>query len=206
MRPPTRLVKMFLAVLLMGGVLAACTPKKYPLEVQYRPPLPSNVLAGREVSLSVHDMRAPKAFLTATARKALKNFAGYFSLIVKHESQADDLIGAFPLASLWREVFKHKLATEGVAVAAAGEAREIAIQIELLDCTLDLVDRKWVIRMGYRTNLLKADKILAREVIQGQAERVRVISYKDAEKVMAELLTDVTNQLSVTKLFQQAGL
>ena len=46
--------------------------------------------------------------------------------------------------------------------------------------------------------------VRAMETISGSAERLKVMTKSDAEKVLSELLTDMANKLDVARLFQQA--
>ena len=58
--------------------------------------------------------------------------------------------------------------------------------------------------MSYRANLLSNGRLLSKESVSGEAERLKVMGKSDAEKVLGELLTDMVNKLNLVKLFQQA--
>ncbi len=51
---------------------------------------------------------------------------------------------------------------------------------------------------------VKNGRLLAMQSVNGSAERLKVMGKSDAEKVLAELLTDMVNKLDIAKLFQQA--
>jgi hypothetical protein len=60
--------------------------------------------------------------------------------------------------------------------------------------------------MGFEARLMKEGELLASQTISGQAERLKVLGRRDADKVMGEIFSDVVNRLDVPRLFQQAGL
>ena len=60
--------------------------------------------------------------------------------------------------------------------------------------------------MNYQASLLDNGNLLSKESVSGQAERLKVMGKKGAEKVLSELLTDVANKLNLIGLFQQARL
>jgi ABC-type uncharacterized transport system auxiliary subunit len=92
----------------------------------------------------------------------------------------------------------------GIQVAAARAAADYELEISLQEFKLDLVKRKWVVKVSYAANLLKNGKPQAMETVNGSAERLKVMGKSEAEKILSELLTDMANKLDVDKLFQQA--
>ena len=71
---------------------------------------------------------------------------------------------------------------------------------------LDLVHRNWTVTMSYEARVIKNGKVLASQMISGEAERLRLVGRGDADKVMGEIFTDLVNRLDVARLFQQARL
>ena len=71
---------------------------------------------------------------------------------------------------------------------------------------LDLVKRKWIVKMNYQASLIRDGRLTATESVNGSAERLKLTGKSDAEKVLSELITDMVNKLDVTTIFQQAGL
>jgi len=183
--------------------LAACASKPF-LKVQYQLPASPKALAGEEVALTITDIRKDAAFLTANAKKSLKNFNNTYSLVVLNNDGSGNLIGAYDLNSLLREIFRQRLENEGVKVAVSDEAGEMQLEIQLKEFSLDIVKRKWMLRMGYQAGLSKDTGPVARESVNGSAERLKVMGKSDAEKIMGELVSDMVNKLDVEKLFQQA--
>jgi hypothetical protein len=45
--------------------------------------------------------------------------------------------------------------------------------------------------------------VIAKESVNGSAERLRVMGKSDAEKILGELVSDMANKLNVTKLLDQ---
>jgi hypothetical protein len=149
-------------------------------------------------------MRAKKAFLTESAGKSLKNFNGTFSLVVLREDGSGNLIGVYDIGPLLTEVFQQRLKNEGIQVAAVADNAMPELKIEITEFQLDLADRKWVVSVSYRANLLENGSLLSKESVNGEAERLKVTGKSDAEKILNELLTDVVNKLNLVRLFEQA--
>ena len=189
-----------LALVFFAG---ACTPKPF-LKVQYQLPPQSNTLKGERVALTVSDMRKKKSILTETAKKSLKEFNGTFSLVVVRDDGSGNLIGVYDLNPFLTEVFQQRLKNEGIQVAAFADSDVPELKIEILEFQLDLAGRKWVVSMNYRADLLENGRLLSKESVSGEAERLKVRAKSDAEKILDELLTDIVNKLNLVRLFQQA--
>ena len=193
-----------IALALAVAVLASACASKPFLKVQYQLPSSSTALTGERLSLTVSDRRNDDAFLSANAKKSLKNFNGTYSLVVLRDDGSGNLIGAYDLDSLLKEIFKQRLENESVQVIASADNADASLEIQIKEFKLDLVDRKWVLRMSYQAGLSKNSGMLAKESVNGSAERLKVMGKSDAEKILGELVTDMVNKLNVSKLFQQA--
>jgi len=112
------------------------------------------------------------------------------------------LVGAFSLSSMVREIFKHRLENAGVRIVAEEEIGVPIVEIVLQEFKLDLPNRSWVINMKYQANLIKQDRVVAGETITGSAERLRVISGKNAEIIIGELVSDVVNRLNLKEFLK----
>ena len=189
--------------LVLAFFAGACTPKPF-LKVQYQLPSPSSTLEGKKVTFAVSDMREKKAFLTENAGKSLKNFNETFSLVVLREDGSGNLTGVYDLVPLLTEVFQQRLKNQGIQVTAVADNAIPELKIEITEFQLDLADRKWVVSMNYRASLLDNGSLLSKESVSGEAERLKVTGKSDAEKILAELLTDMVNKLNLVRLFQQA--
>jgi hypothetical protein len=188
-------------ILFVAIATSFCASKNF-LVVNYTLPVETEIPREKPVSLVFKDYREDPATVTKSARMALKDFSGNFTLIVSQENKNDRLAGAFSLNSMIRQIFKTRLENAGIRVAPKGESRETVVEIILKAFKLDLVGRKWVINMTYQANLVRQNQFSAGETVTGSAERLRVVGSKDAELVIGELITDVVNRLNLGELFK----
>jgi hypothetical protein len=68
------------------------------------------------------------------------------------------------------------------------------------------MDRKWLAEISYEVRLIKDNKLLAKETISGDAQRYKLISQGDVEKVLGGIFTALINKLDFQKLLQRAEL
>jgi uncharacterized lipoprotein YajG len=183
-------------------MMSACASKPF-LKVQYQLPTSSTVLTGETISLTISDLRKDTAFLSDNARKSIENFNDTYSLVVVRDDGSGNLIGAYDVDSLLREIFKQRLENEGGRVLATAENAKAGLAIQLKEFKLDIVDRKWTLRMGYQASLSRNKGIFAKESVSGSAERLKVMGKTDAEKILGGLVTDMVNRLDVAKLFEK---
>ena len=200
-----RHIRAVLIILLIAITTSFCASKNF-LKVNYQLPTEPVELNGTRVVLTVKDKRENPTIVTKSAQKALKNFTGDFALIVAKEKKEDKLVGAFGLSSMIREIFRHRLENAGVQVVTQENFEDAIVEIVLKEFSLDLQNRKWIIKMNYQASLLKQNRVVAGETITGSAERLRVISGKNAEFVIGELVTDVVNRLNLNELLQAARM
>ena len=189
-------------VIVMTGLVSACASKPF-LKVQYQLPSSSTALTGETISLTISDLRKDAAFLSGNAKKSIENFNDTYSLVVVGDDGSGDLIGAYDVDSLLREIFKQRLENEGVQVFATAENANTSLAIDLKEFNLDIVDHKWLLRMSYQAGLSKNKGIIAKESVSGSAERLKVMGKTDAEKILGELVTDMVNRLDVAKLVEK---
>ena len=191
------------SVMILAVLVSACASKPF-LKVQYQLPSSSTASTGERISLAVSDRRNDDSFLSRNAKKSIKNFNGTYSLVVLRDDRSGNLIGAYDLDSLLREIFRQRLKNEGLRVIDIADSAYANLEIELKEFKLDIVDRKWVLRMSYQAGLSKNSGLIAKESVNGSAERLKVMGKSDAEKILGELVTDMVNKLDVAKLLQQA--
>ena len=197
-----RLIPAALA-LVISALLLACASKPF-LKVQYQLPSPSTELTGERLNLQISDNRSDTAFLSSNAQKSLKDFNDTYSLVVLQADGSGNLLGAYDLNSLWRELFKQRLQNEGVTVSSSSENTTASLEIQIKAFKLDIVGRKWMLQMSYQAGLSINNTLRARESVNGSAERLKLMGKSDAEKIMGELVTDMVNKLDVAQLFRQA--
>ena len=196
---------LFSLIMLIGVLVVACATKSY-INVNYRLPLSSHDLKGKKIFLEIKDMRSVKTIFGEKAKTKFKNFTGLFLFSLSKGKKKNLVIGAFDLPSLFKTAFSGRLENMGIEVLTGPEKTEPVIEIDLQNFFLDLVDRKWVAEISYEARLIKDNKLLATETINGNAERFKILSQSDAEKVLGEIFTDVVNKLDFRKLFQKAEL
>jgi uncharacterized lipoprotein YajG len=195
----------FIPALVLAFFAGACASKPF-LKVQYQLPSPSSTLDGKQVSVTVSDMRIKEALVTETARKSLRDFKGTFSLVVLRDDGSGNLRGAYDLVSLFSEVFQQRLKNEGIQATTGADSSLPELKIEITEFQIDFVNRKWIVAMNYRASLIDNGILLSKESVSGQAERLKMMGKKGVEKILSELLTDVVNKLNLVGLFQQARL
>jgi hypothetical protein len=197
-------VKLFFVMVIIGMFVCACANPSH-ININYQLPSKLDELKGKKVFFDLKDKRTDKTIFSENAKKKLKNLTGLFSLSLIQKSEQDgSLVGVFDLPSLFREAFKRRLENMGIEVLLLQDKKEPAIKIVIKDFFLDLVDRKWAVRIMYEASLIKDEKTLARQTISGEAERLRLIGSGDAEKVLGEIFTDMVNKLDLPKLFRDA--
>jgi len=201
MIPNGRGIKTISIILFVAMAASFCASKNF-LVVNYELPEEPQIPGETAVSLVFKDSREDPAIVTKSAKMALKDFSGNFTLIVAQENKNNRLVGAFSLPSMIRQIFKHRLENAGIRVASEEENRETVVEIILKAFKLDLVERKWVINITYQANLVRQNRFIAGETITGSAERLRVVGSKDAELIAGELITDVVNRLNLSELFK----
>jgi hypothetical protein len=191
-----------ISIILVVAVLSSFCASKNFLTVNYQLPRESVEPEGSRVVLRVKDLREDPSVVTPSAKKALKDFTGNFALIVVQENRKDRLVGAYSLSSMIREVFYQRLKNAGVQVVTDEDIGVPIVEIVLKEFKLDLVSRKWVITMNYQANLIKQNQFVAGEKITGSAERLRVVSGKNAELIIGDLVSDVVNRLNLNEFLQ----
>jgi len=190
--------QIFLIAMFIGG----CATKSY-INVNYRLPVSSNSLEGETVFIHFTDVRADKSIFGKNAKTEFKNFTGIFSFSLDMGKNKSFVVGAFDLPSLFKEAFSKKLENVGIEVLTDQEKAKSIFEIVLQEVVLDLVGRKWVAEISYEARLIKDNILIAKESINGKAERTKVFRQKDAERVLSDIFTAVINKLDVHKLLKQ---
>jgi len=196
-----RLAAMILMILCLEG--CATIPD---LNVYYRMPRETNHLQDKAVFLSIKDARKTKEILGSGANKDYKNFSGKLSLSVARHGEEGFRIGLFPVPELLKEGFKRRLKQLGLDTLEKASGDLPGLELALEDFSLDLVERKWVARIGLEARILVRGKIMARQKINGQAERTKIVGRREADRAVGEIFTDAVNRVDVVRLFKQAKL
>ena len=188
-------------VSLLVPFLTACGTKPI-LTVNYHLPAAADTLAGLETSVSFHDERSDRSFLSPNARQELEDFSGIFSLVVSRETDGENLVGAYRTPELIMEILSRRLNHAGMRVVPSNSTA-FSIELSLKEFYLDLVNRKWTVSMNYQIRLVRDGKLVTQQTVSGSAERARLSGQNDAEKVVGELVSDMINRIDVNMLAEQ---
>lgn len=193
------------ALLLVLSILASCTTILH-LNVTYRLPAATEALKGKKVFLVLDDIRSNKDVIGPGARAAYQSVSENISLSLAGGSDSALKRGVYELPALFTKVFKRRLEQAGVMVVMSREDADVEMWILLEDFLLDLVGKTWKVKMAYEGRLVKDKRILSRQRVGGEAERLRLIGQKEADRMMGEFFTDAINRLDFARLFEQANL
>lgn len=183
---------------------SACSPLPY-LEVNYRLPIGSVSLKGQRVSLDLEDARPAKDMIGKGARDDFGSFSGNISLAVARGAEHGVRMGIYEPPSLFREAFQKRLENAGAEVLLTKEKGVPDLTVIIQKFLLDLVDRRWMVQMAYEARLSKDGKVLARQIVSGEGERMKVVGREQADTVLGEVFTDLVNRVDLDKLFREAG-
>ena len=176
------------------------------LKVNYRLPPPSEELKGMKASLEVLDARSPKVFLGKGTEKEFENFPGDISFSVARYDEPGFKIGLYSPVSMVREGIRRRMENEGLDVLPERTPDAPEVQIALREFSVELVDRKWLVRMDYEARLKGIGKAVSTQAISGQAERFKLVGSGEAGITIEEIFSDMINRLDLMMLFKGAGL
>ncbi|BBO85661.1 hypothetical protein DSCO28_62270 [Desulfosarcina ovata subsp. sediminis] len=196
--------EMFILVLVILGTFA-CTKQSY-INVTYQLPASSDGLAGRTVFIETRDLRSDQEIFNAPAKKNFEYFTGLFSLSLEKPDTTATMLGAYPLPRLFETAMKQRLAQLHVKVTDERSPNVPVFQIKINRFRINLDGQKWRADISYEANLSEDAHLVAREVVSGTAERVKIVGSGGAEKIIGEIFTEIINRLNVERLFQQAKL
>jgi hypothetical protein len=195
-------------VLLVVAVLGSCASIPI-LEINYRIPLDSNSLAGKEVTFRVEDTRSDKNMIGPGAQKDLEQWTGDFYLSLSKGTKRGFRKGIYDLPQMLEETFRKRLETMGVKVVEGRERPELVVALNgfLLDLTaVSVVEKKWVATLEYEARLTNAEGSMAKQIISGRHEKTKLIGLKQANEMLGDFFTDAVNRLDLERLFEQAGV
>ena len=197
-------MKITLLLLVVTGCFA-CAKKSY-IDVGYRLPSAADTLAGRTVFVETRDLRSDTEIFNKRANENFEHFTGLFSLSLIMPDDQTKVLGAYTLPKLFETALTQRLKKLGVGVLAAPSPSVPVFQVNINQFHINLVGQKWMADISYEVSLTKDTQLVAREVVSGSAERLKVMGSAGAEKVIGEIFTDMINRLNIERLFQQAKL
>jgi len=192
-------------LLLVATLCFSCAKKSY-IDVDYRLPTTADTLTGRTVFVETLDLRSDTEIFNKRAKEKFEHFTGLFSLSLEMPDDQSKILGAYTLPKLFETALTHRLQKLGVAVPASPSPSVPVFQININQFHINLVGQKWMADIGYEVSLTQDTQLVAREVVSGSAERLKVMGSGGAEKVIGEIFTDMINRLNIERLFQQAKL
>jgi hypothetical protein len=197
-------MKTALILLVVTGCFA-CSKKSY-IDVAYRLPSAADTLEGRTVFVETRDLRSNTEIFNKRANEKFEHFTGLFSLSLVMSDEQQKILGAYPLPKLFEVALTQRLQKLGAAVSAAPSPSIPVFQININQFHINLVGQKWMADISYEVSLTQDTQRVAREVVSGSAERLKVMGSGGAEKVIGDIFTDMINRLNIERLFQQAKL
>jgi hypothetical protein len=174
------------------------------IQVLYRLPPPSEKLKGKKIALTVKDDRKSKTILKKGAKEEFEGFAGNVSLSVAAHDEAGFRVGIFRVTDLMEEALKRQLENQGIQTVSENKPGNPELLILLKSFTLDLEGWNWVANIGYEAQLIKNNRVLANQIINAEAERMKIVGRGQADTLMGEIFSDAVNALDLARLFDQA--
>ncbi len=193
-------------VLMLSFIFCVSCPGRTYLMVDYTVPPATRLLSGQTVRVLVVDQRADKSVLTPAAADQFSAFADRYSLAWVMPDSERVLAGEHDVTNMFRESFKKRLTQMGATVSLRSQSDIVVLTINLTDMKIDLQNRKWMVGLSYDAELAKNSRVLSREQVRGNAERVRIVGRKGADMALSEIFTDATNRLDLVKMFTAAKL
>lgn len=191
--------------LLLSLSFFSCAKKSY-IDVDYRLPVVEDALKGRTVFVETRDTRSDTQIFNARAQEKFKTFTGLFTLALSLPDNQQKILGAYELPMLFEAALKQRLQKLGVETTAEPSRDVPVFQITINRFYIQLVGQKWMADVSYEASLTKDSLLIAREVVSGSAERVKIMGSGGAEKVIGEIFTEMVNRLNIERLFAQANL
>jgi hypothetical protein len=194
-----------LGILVLLFFVQACSSIAY-VQINDRLPAKANTLEGKKIFLAVEDGRRTKDFAGRGVKREFENFSESISYSVKTGSEAPVAMGLYDVPALVKEALRLRLENEGAQILSEKKAGQVDLVVVLQEFSLDLIDRTWKIRLAYEARLVKNGEALAKQFVNGEAERLKLLGTEQADVVVGDLFADVMNRLNVAKLFRDAGL
>jgi len=191
--------------LLLAAVFISCAKKSY-IDVGYQLPAAADTLTGRIVFVETRDMRSDSEIFDLRAKNKFKHFTGLFALSLILPEDQHKVLGAYELPMLFQNALVQRLQKLGVGVSAEQSPDIPVFQIKVNQFYIRLIGQKWLADVSYEASLSQDTHLVAREVVTGSAERMKLMGSGGAEKVIGDIFTDMINRLNIERLFQQAEL
>ena len=192
-------------LLLLAVTLFSCAKKSY-IDVSYQLPASENTLTGRTVFVETRDHRTETEIFDRRAKEQFKHFTGLFALVLELPDDQEKVLGAYELPVLFETALTRRLQKLGVDTISEQTPDVPVFQIKINRFHIKLIGQKWLADVSYEASLTRDAHLIAREVVSGSAERVKIMGSGGAEKVIGEIFTEMVNRLNIERLFAQAKL
>ncbi len=201
-----RTISSHIGLLLMILLISVGCSSRTSLLVDYHVPSISNQLEGKQVHLEVRDVRADRHLFTAKAANDFQGFRSRYDLTLVAADKGRTSIGERDLQGLFLEVFNKRLQHLGADIASDKQDAVPHLQILIKAFKIDLNERKWIASASYEANLSIDNQLVAREMVTGSAERLKIVGTKGADTTLSDIFTEIINRLNIVKLFEQAKM
>ena len=197
-----RLSCYFLIPLLFCVGLTACAQRPF-LVVDYKTIEASNQLAGKQVRLQVKDLRTDPSIFTPEAAADFPGFQEQYRFVEASEASkaaSNDL----DLTSLVYQAFALRLEKMGAEVVDLDRDNVPLFQVSIKQLKIDLKDSRWVTSVSFEGNLSVDGRLIAKETVSGEAERIKILGSGGADENFSNIFTEIINRLNIAKLFKHA--
>jgi hypothetical protein len=194
-----------LVFLMVATGCCACAKKTF-IDIDYQLPSVAETLTGRTVFVETRDTRNDTEIFNKRAKDKFEHFTGLFALSLAMPEDQHKVLGAYAVPMLFETALKQRLQALGVETAGEPSPDVPTFQISINQFSIHLIGQKWLADVSYEASLTQDTQLVAREVVTGSAERLKVMGRGGAEKVIGEIFTEMINRLNIERLFAQAKL
>jgi hypothetical protein len=181
--------------------LSGCASRYY-LMVDYKLPPASEQLQGRALNLQVKDAREDTRVFTPAAAHRFGSFRDNYQLTFVSGKDRTP-VGPRDLQGLFQDAFEKRLVNEGARMSRQPDAPLILVTIT--SAQMDTQERKWIARISYTAELRIDNRMVTRETVAGNAERIRLVGTDNADETMSDMVTEIINRLDIAKMLRQAS-
>ena len=199
------MVLLNLSVIFLLSTLISCTTVPE-IRVTYRLPGETDNLSNISVFLEFDDERTSKNIIGENVRQEYKGFPGNFTMYVSRNAGKGFKSGIFDIKNLFLETMKMRLKNQGLIVVEKENMSANKLIIVLKEFSIDLIERKWVVRITYEAKILTDGKERAKQTINAQGERLKLLEHRQADILMSNIFTDSINRLNALSLMEAANL
>ena len=199
------MVLFYLLVILILSILISCSTVPE-IRVTYRLPGETSDLSHTNVFLDFDDQRTRENIIGENARKEYKGFPGNFTMYLSDDAGESIKTGILDIKSLFLKTMKMRLENQGMIIVEKESMSANKLIIVLKEFSIDLIERKWVVRISYEARISINGKERAKQMINAQGERLKLLNHKQADILMSDIFTDSINRLNVLSLMKEVGL